>query len=86
MVVAAALTHCDRIQAASREVLEPHLKRGERLPDLGLVVQLAARTLEHARDGMVTADEAHLRELSDDAWFRDARDAAAPSQTCRLRA
>jgi hypothetical protein len=76
-VVAAGQTHADRAARSVETALRPHLAHGEKMPDVALLMNLAARWLAHTAEAMVAADEAHEKELSDDAAPREARDAAA---------
>ncbi|WP_437677433.1 hypothetical protein [Sorangium sp. So ce131] len=76
-VIAAGETHADPIAAEVGALLSPYLRKGEQMPDVSLLAQLVARALADARDRMVTADEAHLVELSDDTTPREGRDEAA---------
>jgi hypothetical protein len=76
-VGAAATTHADQVGAALGAVLTPYLRRGEKLPDIALFTRLVGRSVEGANAGLVEADAAHERELSDDAAPREARDEAA---------
>ncbi|UJR80558.1 hypothetical protein [Sandaracinus amylolyticus] len=54
--------------------LRPHLRAGERMPDVALLVQLLGRELASRADTMQRADRAHEIELADDAGPRAARD------------
>jgi hypothetical protein len=47
------------------------------MPDIPLFLELTARFLDASATSMVSADEAHLQELSDDDGPRRGRDAAA---------
>jgi hypothetical protein len=76
-VIAAGETHKERVVGRLKEALEPQLRRGEKLPDAALLVELVTRALGAASAAMVAADEAHQRELADDAGPRAARDQAA---------
>ena len=76
-VVQAANTHASAIMAGIRPDLEPHLKKGEAMPDIELLIQLFARKLSADLEDLVKADRAHEKELADDAAPREARDAAA---------
>ncbi|WP_441289159.1 hypothetical protein ACSRUE_46555 [Sorangium sp. KYC3313] len=76
-VVASGETHAGRIAAELEALLSPHLRKGEKMPDVSLFTHIVARALAEARDRMVAADEAHQAELADDAAPREARDEAA---------
>lgn len=73
-VASAAKSHAENIQSAARDLLEPHLRKGEKLPDLAFYGELVARALEASAKKMVDADDAHELELADDTAPRDARD------------
>lgn len=73
-VGAAATSHAEVFQKASEEFLSPHLKKGEKLPDLALVGVLMGRALEASTTAMEKADDAHEMEMADDVAPRDARD------------
>lgn len=75
-VVAAGRTHQGELAARISERLTPVLKRGEKLPDFALVVELLSRDLEQATTELVKADDSYQRELSDDEAPRRERDAA----------
>ncbi|AUX39272.1 hypothetical protein SOCE26_006560 [Sorangium cellulosum] len=76
-VIAAGEAHADPIAAEIDALLSPYLHKGEQMPDVSLLMQLAMRAVADASDRMVTADEAHFVELSDDASPREGRDEAA---------
>ena len=69
-VVAAANTHADAIQTGAKELLGPHLKKGEKLPDFAFLSQLLARTLEDFHE--VVADPPDVADQ------RGALEAGAP--------
>lgn len=75
-VVAAANTHADAIQTGAKELLGPHLKKGEKLPDFAFLSQLLARTLEERTTALTAADDAHELEMADDIAPRETRDSA----------
>lgn len=72
-VAAAGRTHAADVATALSDLFSPQLEQGESMPDIELLIKLAARTLDVADKNMVAADEAHIRELADDAPSRDAR-------------
>lgn len=76
-VATAGRTHAANVTTALHALFAPRLAPGESMPDVPLLLELAARTLDDANKEMVAADEAHLRELADDAPSRDARDEAS---------
>ena len=65
-VASAGRTHTGDVSASLRALLSPYLKKGEDIPDIALLVELAARALDSAEATMSAADEANLRELADD--------------------
>jgi hypothetical protein len=69
-------THADEIQNQLKTLLEPHLARGEKMPDLALFVRLSGRLLTGRPEPLAAADRAHEAELSDDAAPRAERDDA----------
>ena len=83
-VVAAGETQADAVGAALAKAFKPHLRQGESLPDLTLVILLASRALDAAKASMVEADVAHDAELGDDDGYRRARDATAADLADRL--
>ncbi|MFO0579619.1 MAG: hypothetical protein U1A78_36940 [Polyangia bacterium] len=83
-VLAAGTTHATEIVKGLTGLLQPELGRGEKLPDLSLLLQLMTRTLATAEQEMVAADEAYQHELLDDAAPRQARDDAAEALRQRL--
>lgn len=76
-VVASVRIHAAAVQAGLAQVLTPHLRPGETLPDLGLTLALIGRWIEARDHALTTADTAHQTELADDDGFRDARDRSA---------
>jgi len=83
-VASAGRTHTGDVSASLRGLLSPYLKKGEDLPDIALLVELTARALDSAEATMSAADEANLRELSDDDAPRRARDEAAAALSDEL--
>jgi len=75
-VIAAADTHGPAVSAALTDRLTPYLQQGEAVPDVALLLSLIGRALCGEKDRLVSADEAHERELGDDAEVRAARDEA----------
>lgn len=76
-VAASAATHADGIAKGFSVELAPHLKSGEAMPDVALLVRLIARRIAADTAALVAADDAHEHELADDAAPREARDEAA---------
>jgi hypothetical protein len=83
-VLAAGETHAAEIVKGLTALLQPELGRGEKLPDLDLLLQLFMRTLATSAQQLVAADEAYQHELLDDAAPRQARDDAAEAVRGRL--
>jgi hypothetical protein len=75
-VLAAQEAHTAPVAAEIQKLLSPFLKKGENLPDVALLADLAGRMLSRAQHDLVTADAAHEAELGDDAGPRKARDDA----------
>jgi hypothetical protein len=75
-VIAAIEANAGAVGAALRDLLMPHLKKGEDVPDATLLLQLLSRALEAEKAAMIAADEAHEAELGDDEPARRARDEA----------
>jgi hypothetical protein len=73
-VVASLKNLASTVSDQAKALLEPHLEKGEKLPDLGHAATLIARMLEERAGAMEKADAAHNKELSDDAEPRDRRD------------
>ena len=83
-VLAAGSTHGPEIVRGLTALLQPELGRGEKLPDLSLLLQLFTRALASSAQELVAADEAYQHELLDDAAPRQARDDAAEALRGRL--
>lgn len=83
-VIAIGETQASAMGAALTAQLQPHVRDGETLPDMGLLAQLLARTLSRRRDELVAADQAHETELADDAPARQERDTKTQSLFGRL--
>jgi hypothetical protein len=66
--------YADAAAEGARAALSPFLREGESMPDLGMVLKLAARYAAHNQQKLETADTAHERELADDKLPRDNRD------------
>lgn len=77
--VIAVETHADAIAEAFAATLKPHLKKGQTLPDVALLVRLLCAELETTKTRLVAADEAHQAELDDDPPVRKERDDTAAS-------
>jgi hypothetical protein len=76
-VIAAGETNASLIADELKKLLDPHLRKSEKLPDIDLLIDLVARYLGTSTDAMIAADEKNLLELADDDAIRDARDEAA---------
>lgn len=76
-VIAAAESHAGEIAAGISREFASHLKKGEAMPNVELLVALVARRLKREIEALVSADRAHEAELSDDTAPREARDEAA---------
>lgn len=85
-VIAAGTTHAAAIVEGLVALFSPVLQRGEKLPDLDLLLRLALRVLDGAQQDLVDADEAYQRELLDDAEPRQRRDEAAAALREQLMA
>ncbi len=77
LVLATGETHASPLTTRLTSELSPHLQRGEKLPDVALLVQLFLRWLGQAETDLVAADLTYERELADDDAPRRARDEAA---------
>ena len=77
----AAETHGRRIVDGVDELLGPRLAEGEDLPNLLLLIELLRRHLADSLERLITADQQHARELSEDVGAREARDSSFVS--CR---
>jgi len=75
-VTAAAHTHANEVAGRIAELLSPHLRPDEDMPDVGLLLRLVGRLIATENEALVRADAAHERELADDAAPRKARDEA----------
>src|SRR5262249_45329557 len=51
-----------------------YLRKDEKMPDVALVSRLVGRWIEATNHALVVADDAHTKELADDAAPREARD------------
>lgn len=76
-IIAAVDTHAPVVATALANLLAPHLREGESLPDGALFLSLVARALGAEKQRLVDADEAHEAELADDEPRRKSRDDAA---------
>jgi hypothetical protein len=76
-VIAAVEAHAPSTAAALEGTLAPHLRKGEAMPDVALLLTLLARALGAEKQRLIAADEAHEAELGDDEPLRRARDEAA---------
>lgn len=75
-VIAAGRTHATELVTLLSERQGPLLKRGEKLPDYGLQIELLVRQLEQSTAHLVQTDDAYQRELLDDEGPRRERDEA----------
>lgn len=75
-VIAAGRTHATELVTLLSERQGPLLKRGEKLPDYGLQIELLMRQLEQSTAHLVQTDDAYQRELLDDEGPRRERDEA----------
>ncbi|MDI3282957.1 hypothetical protein [Polyangium sp. 15x6] len=75
-VTAAAHTHANEVATHVAELLSPHLRPDEEMPDVSLFLRLVGRLIATENEALVRADAAHERELADDAAPRKARDEA----------
>jgi hypothetical protein len=76
-VAAAASAHGQSIASGFEQALAPYLTADEVFPDVALLASLIGRKIAADTTALVQADEAHERELSDDAEPREQRDRAA---------
>ncbi|AKF06630.1 hypothetical protein [Sandaracinus amylolyticus] len=76
-VVAAITQHRAAVEAAITATLSPYLERGERMPDVGFLLELVGRRVAALAGDLTAADRTHERELADDAAPRTRRDEAA---------
>lgn len=65
-----------RIVSGTQEMLSPHLRDDEKLPDIGFLVELLARSLESRTEALMHCDGKVKAEKADDARPRSARDHA----------
>ena len=80
-----ALTNLGPEVASKAEALfAPHVRKGEVMPDLGLLASLMERLLGARSEAMEKADSAHDAELADDAEPRAERDDAAAATYAAL--
>ncbi len=75
-VESALLTYLEMMASSLEELLQPHLKDDESMPNFRLVLRLFRRHLCFIREKLLAADKALLNELDDDAAVRDERDEA----------
>lgn len=83
-VSAAIRTHATDAERALHDQLAPYLKKGETMPNIALLLELSARSLDAAAATMIASDESHLRELADDDAPRRNRDTAAAALSDEL--
>lgn len=75
--VIAAVDHAaPKLSEQAAATFAPFVRKGETMPDWGLVALLVKRSLEERATQMSRADSAHNDELADDADPRNRRDAA----------
>lgn len=68
-------SYAEPVQEGATVALSEFLEEGETMPQVGLLMLLLARSADASRATLKAADEAHERELSDDAKPREDRDA-----------
>lgn len=73
----AMVTHGGAVANALEDELRGYLEKGEKFPNVTILIKLLDRKLRADLDKLVQADTAHELELSDDAGPRNHRDAAA---------
>lgn len=83
-VIAAGRTHAVAVADAAEKVFEPYVLGKQKVPDLRVLIELAAAALEDSAKRMVQADQAHIRELSDDDAPREARDEVAAALSAEI--
>jgi hypothetical protein len=71
---AAIRTHDSKITQSLDSFLRPHLREGEKPPDLALVPELLARAIEDSIHDLTRTDVLHEVELADDQGARQLRD------------
>jgi hypothetical protein len=76
-VVAAIDTHAAAATTAITALLSPHLRSGEEMPNVALLLALVGRGCNGTIQSLVTADNVHQGELADDDPARHNRDDAA---------
>lgn len=74
---AALKKHSEEASDRFARLIRPFLVEGEPLPDTNLLQEVLSRRLASFEARLVTADEAHQRELGDDGPAREKRDASA---------
>lgn len=67
-------SYSEPVQEGATAALAQYLEEGETMPQVGLLMLLLARSADASRTTLKAADEAHERELSDDAKPREDRD------------
>ncbi|MBK8256900.1 MAG: hypothetical protein IPK82_30035 [Polyangiaceae bacterium] len=75
-VVASGEANAEVIGQAVTSFLQPFVKKGQQVPDVGLLVHLLCAALEGSSHKVIAADAAHEAELGDDGAVRTARDNA----------
>lgn len=76
-VIAAARTHGAVAASAIAQALAGVLEKGEKQPDVALLLELCTRVLDRSIAQVVTTDKANEAELADDAEPRERRDELA---------
>jgi hypothetical protein len=76
-VIAAARTHGAVAASAIAQALAGVVDKGEKQPDVALLLELCTRVLDRSIGQVVTADKANEAELADDAEPRERRDERA---------
>ena len=73
-VLASVNAHARLVETRLGELLKPHLRKGETMPDVSRLLELIARVVEARTEVMTGADTSHQTELADDEGFRRQRD------------
>jgi hypothetical protein len=84
IVASAAETHAERAAEKFAAVFKDRLEGTEQMPDVALVLRLFARQQRWVTALATAADEAHEKELGDDASPRERRDSATSKLATEL--
>jgi len=68
--------YAEQVRGGAEAALKPYLKRGETMPDVGMLSVLLRRMLDARISELTTASAAHQREIADDSAPREERDEA----------